>query len=144
MPGSRQFGVLGSSASQNSKWPSSSVKEVLEVPTDHGTRVCSLEVEYTGWKLYGATLPVGELGCVSGPQQQEIDSPYLRAFVDQERRTADWKLRALLDRKVVRHGRSAVPKDYPNRLSRRRVRNHVKNHFFFAGKYFFSMDATTT
>ena len=43
-----------STALQYSKWPISSENATLYEWAAHGTRVCSLEVEYIGWKAYGA------------------------------------------------------------------------------------------
>src|SRR4029079_15637586 len=47
---------------QYSKWPISSAKATLYEWAAHGTRVCSLEVEYIGWKAYGVCVHVDAVG----------------------------------------------------------------------------------
>ena len=47
---------------QYSKWPISSEKATLYECAAHGTRVCSLDVEYIGWNAYGVCVQVAALG----------------------------------------------------------------------------------
>src|SRR5215472_5345942 len=47
---------------QYSKWPISSENATLYECAAHGTRVCSLDVEYMGWKLYGRLVHVVAAG----------------------------------------------------------------------------------
>ena len=46
----------GATLEQKSKWPISSVKSTLYECAAHGMRVCTVEVLYIGWKLYGITV----------------------------------------------------------------------------------------
>src|SRR5580765_2225042 len=51
-----------STAEQYSKWPISSENATLYECAAHGTRVCSLEVEYIGRNVYGDWLHAAEVG----------------------------------------------------------------------------------
>src|SRR5215471_3287369 len=53
-PASTHRPVVVSTLLQYSKWPVSSEKSTLYEWAAQGTRVCSLDVEYIGWKAYGA------------------------------------------------------------------------------------------
>src|SRR6267142_1736331 len=47
---------------QYSKWPISSENATLYEWAAHGTRVCSLDVEYIGWNAYGVCVQVAAVG----------------------------------------------------------------------------------
>src|SRR4029078_6791386 len=47
---------------QYSKWPISSAKATLYEWAAHGTRVCSLDVAYMGWKAYGVCVHAAAFG----------------------------------------------------------------------------------
>src|SRR5690349_1032076 len=52
-PSTVQRRLAGLTALQYSKWPISSENATLYECAAHGTRVCSLEVAYSGWKAAG-------------------------------------------------------------------------------------------
>src|SRR5215471_19690086 len=76
--------VLVSTVLQNSKWPVSSEKATFWLCAAQGTRVCSLDVAYIGWKAYGVSLQVVALGwkftCVNPLAMLAVMEPVFPEF----------------------------------------------------------------
>ena len=108
--------------SQYSKWPISSEKATLYECAAHGTRVCSLDVEYIGWNAYGDWLHVSAVGskltCANPLPSLAVidpDCPLVRSFISVTRPSEESRIEmsswspASMNRSVVGSGTNVSP-----------------------------------